>query len=151
MESHQFAEEFKSSNRPHILTITNHGIHEWEVSPGLRDTGGQNIFVNQFSDALVRQGYRITIVNRGGYEHPTTGIMQTGIHYKNPCQRIYYLEDEVDSFIRKEDMGDFLPGLEESLLEFIQEDGTPIDLLLTHYWDAGILGLFLKSILPASQ
>jgi len=148
MDSNHFAEEFKASTRPHILTITNHGIHEWEVSPGLRDTGGQNIFVNQFSDTLVRQGYRITIINRGGYQHPTTGILQTGMHYKNAFQRIFYLEDEVDSFVRKEDMGDFLPGLEESLLEFIQEDGTPIDLLLTHYWDAGILGLSLKDTLP---
>ena len=148
MKSSHFSQEFFDSDRPHILTITNHGIHEWEVSPGLTDTGGQNIFVNQFSDALVRQGYKITIINRGGYLHPTTGVMRTGFHYKSPHQRIYYLEDNIESFIRKEDMGDFLPGLEDALRDFILEDGLPIDLLLTHYWDAGILGLSIQNILP---
>ena len=45
--------------------ITNHGVHQWEVIPGLPDTGGQNVFVNQFSAALAEMGFRITIVNRG--------------------------------------------------------------------------------------
>jgi mannosylfructose-phosphate synthase len=148
MTSSQFSQAFIDSDRPHILTITNHGIHEWEVSPGLTDTGGQNIFVNQFSDALVRQGYKITIINRGGYRHPTTGVMRTGFHYKNPYQRIYYLEDKIDHFIRKEDMGDYLPGLEDALRDFLSQDGLPIDLLLTHYWDAGILGLSIQDLLP---
>jgi hypothetical protein len=45
--------------------ITNHGIHQWQVVPGLPDTGGQNVFVNQFTAALVKLGFRITIINRG--------------------------------------------------------------------------------------
>ena len=31
----------------HILQVTNHGLHEWEITPGLPDTGGQN---DQFED-----------------------------------------------------------------------------------------------------
>jgi hypothetical protein len=33
----------------HVLQITNHGVHEWSVVPGLPDTGGQNVYVNQFT------------------------------------------------------------------------------------------------------
>jgi glycosyltransferase involved in cell wall biosynthesis len=61
---------FLASPRKHVLMITNHGIHQWEVVPGLPDTGGQNVFVNQFTHALAKFGFRITIVNRGGYAHP---------------------------------------------------------------------------------
>ena len=49
---------FLSSPRKHILMITNHGIHLWQVIPGLPDTGGQNVFVNQFTAALAEQGFR---------------------------------------------------------------------------------------------
>ena len=68
---------FFDGNRTHVLMITNHGVHEWNVVPGMPDTGGQNVFVNQFTESLVAQGYRVTIVNRGGYAHPVTGRPQS--------------------------------------------------------------------------
>jgi len=68
--------------------ITNHGIHQWQVIPGLPDTGGQNVFVNQFTEALAKLGFRITIVNRGGYSHPVTGEPQRGLCYQDENQRI---------------------------------------------------------------
>ncbi len=144
MDPIHYSKLFSESNRPHIMNITNHGIHEWEITPGLTDTGGQNVFVNQISDALAKQNFKVTIINRGGYPHPTTGKLRTGIHYKNPYQRIYYLEDKLDKFVRKEDMGDIIAGLTDPLIEFIKQDQTKIDLLFTHYWDAGILGKQLK-------
>ena len=30
-------------NRTHVLMITNHGVHEWNVVPGLPDTGGLDL------------------------------------------------------------------------------------------------------------
>jgi len=56
---------FTSYQAPHILMITNHGIHQWDVVPGLTDTGGQNLFVNMFTDTLASFGFRVTIANRG--------------------------------------------------------------------------------------
>ena len=121
-----------------------HGVHEWNVVPGLMDTGGQNVFVNQFSDALVKMGYRITIVNRGGYKHPRTGSFQAGLNYIDKFQRILYLEDGLAKFVRKEDMGDRFGHLVKALKSFMSSDGSPVDLLISHYWDAGALGCMLK-------
>jgi len=101
--------EFLKSNREHILMLTIHGVHEWKVVPGLQDTGGQNVFVNQFSSALEKFGYKITIVNRGGYSHPRTGEEQKGLHYKDKYQRILYLDDGLNQFVRREDMCDRVP------------------------------------------
>ena len=103
--------EFIGSDAPHVLQITNHGVHEWDVVPGLPDTGGQNVFVNMFTEALAAMGFRITIVNRGGYAHAVTGEMQTGLCYKDARQRIIYLEDGTPEFVRKEDMDEHTPQL----------------------------------------
>ncbi len=121
-----------------------HGVHEWQVVPGLQDTGGQNVFVNQFSLALEKFGYKITIINRGGYAHPRTGKPQSGLHYKDNHQRILYLDDGLDEFVRKEDMGDRFSELAQALTYFLDAEGIPTNLIISHYWDAGTLGCMLK-------
>ena len=133
--------EFAGSPAKHILMLTTHGMHQWEVVPGLPDTGGQNVFVNQFSAALADLGFKLTIVNRGGYAHPQTGIRQEGLHYKDERQRLLYLEDGLDQFVRKEDMGERIPALVSDLMTFIEEDGCPADHIISHYWDAATVGL----------
>ena len=141
MTTTQEHQAFLASPRKHILMITNHGIHQWQVVPGLPDTGGQNVFVNQFTAALVKLGFKVTIANRGGYAHPTTGQLQRGLHYKDEYQRILYLEDGHSEFIRKEDMAAQIPMLVESLKNFLATDDAGIDLIVSHYWDAALLGV----------
>ena len=139
--SEQFHQAFLDSPRKHILNITNHGIHQWQIIPGLTDTGGQNVFVNQFSDELADQGFKITIINRGGYEHPISGEMRKGLQYKNSHQRIFFLEDGVNEFVRKEDMLEHIPDLKTALEDFILQDGSRVDVIISHYWDAAMLGI----------
>ena len=137
---------FRDLNRTHVLMITNHGVHEWDVVPGMPDTGGQNVFVNQFTESLVAQGYRTTIVNRGGYAHPATGQPQTGVHYHPTGHaRILYIEDGTPEFVRKEDMGDQMPQLVADLAARLQADDDTADLIISHYWDAAVLGAALNS------
>lgn len=136
--------KFVSSTKRHVLMITNHGIHQWNVIPGLPDTGGQNVFVNQLSDTLEKHGFRITIVNRGGYAHPTTGELHTGMRYRNESCRIVYIEDSLKAFVRKEDMNDQLPELVESLCRFLVDEGIPISMMVSHYWDGAKLGVMLN-------
>ena len=138
-------ERFARSGRTHVLMITNHGVHEWKVVPGLPDTGGQNVYVNQFTEALVAQGYRVTIANRGGYPHPTTGRMQAGVVYHpSGFARIMYVEDGRAEFVRKEDMNEQLPKLAEDLAQKLEKDGDSYDLVISHYWDAGKLGVLVN-------
>jgi glycosyltransferase involved in cell wall biosynthesis len=138
---------FLASPRQHILMITNHGIHQWNPIPGLPDTGGQNVFVNQFTAALAELGFRITIVNRGGYPHPVTGERRRGLHYKDENQRILYLEDGLQRFIRKEDMNERIPDLVGFLTSYLDAEGTQVDLILSHYWDGLKIGALFNSAL----
>ena len=143
-----FKDIFLTSMRPHILMITNHGIHQWEIIPGLPDTGGQNIFVNQFSSALALQGFKITIVNRGGYEHPVSGEPRVGFHYKDENRRILYLDDGLHEFVRKEDMNARLPYLNEALQKYSAIEGMKADLIISHYWDGAKLGVLYNLSIP---
>ena len=135
---------FINSPRPHILMLTTHGVHQWKVVPGLTDTGGQNVFVNQFSQELVHQGYKVTIINRGGYPHPVTGKHQIGQVYKDSFQRIVYLEDDLSQFVRKEDMGDQVFQLVSNLETKIKNENMQLDLIISHYWDAAVVGELLR-------
>lgn len=136
---------FRDESRTHVLMITNHGVHEWDVVPGLPDTGGQNVYVNQFTEALVEQGYRVTIVNRGGYAHPTTGEPQTGVRlHPSGRARIVYLDDGTAEFVRKEDMAEQIPALVADLERRLNEDADGYDVIISHYWDAGVLGAALN-------
>lgn len=146
------SQKFIQSERPHILMITNHGVHEWDVIPGLPDTGGQNVFVNQFSQTLCQKGYRITIVNRGGYPHPTNGKLQIGIHHKDEYQRVLYLDDGHPEFVRKEDMANQLPRLVKVLQQHMFSENIPIDTIISHYWDGAQLGnLYNQSLTKPVQ
>lgn len=145
-----FEQKFLASSRPHILMITNHGIHQWKIIPGLPDTGGQNVFVNQFTESLAKQGFKITIINRGGYAHPVSGEPRKGIHYKDEYQRILFLEDDVRAFVRKEDMDDHLPELAAALMGHFKNTEKKIDLIISHYWDGAKLGLLYNQVLDSS-
>lgn len=130
------------------MIITNHGVHQWDIVPGLPDTGGQNVFVNQFTHALARCGFKITIVNRGGYPHPNTDVLQTGLRYKDQNQRILYITDDRNEFVRKEDMHEQIPALVRSLDASLTAEGSKIDLIISHYWDGAKIGALYNETLP---
>ncbi len=146
IDHRNYHEEFLASSRKHILMITNHGIHQWKVISGLPDTGGQNVYVNQLTDVLADFGFKITIANRGGYPHPQTGERRTGLHYKDGSRRIVYLEDGTAEFVRKEDMKEHVPKLTDFLLALLEEEGQKVDLIMSHYWDAALLGVKLNDM-----
>jgi D-inositol-3-phosphate glycosyltransferase len=145
MKQKDSSSAFLQSKRPHILMVTNHGIHDWEGRPGLTDTGGQNHYVRQLSDTLVDLGYRVTTFNRGGFPDPTTGEMRTGALYKDSNQRIVYLEGGGNEFIRKEDLTREILAEEAGFAErLMKEERLPVDLIVSHYWDAAVLVQILK-------
>lgn len=136
--SASFEAQFNNSDRPHVVMVTNHGIHEWKVDAGLPDTGGQNVYVNQLSATLRRLGFRVTVYNRGGYAQPKSGKLRSGTHYRNGEERLTYLEDSRNEFIRKEDMFPQIEELAEDLARQLRSAPRPV-LLVSHYWDGAAI------------
>ena len=145
---------FKTSGRRHVLVITNHGCHA-PVITLTTDTGGQNFYVNDLCRSLLKLGYKVTILNRGGYRHPATGLLQKGVVYYDRVWgdeglycRILYLEDGTSEFIEKEKLThDHLHRETDFFFNAaarLKIDLSDIYLILSHYWDGGMLGLFIN-------
>jgi len=149
-QQQRFDRLFRSSALPHILQITNHGLHQWQVIPGLPDTGGQNVFVNQFTGALADAGFRVTIANRGGYPHPVSAEPRRGLSYRDGTRRLLYLEDDEPGFVRKEAMDPHTPVLARFLHDFLAREGTQVDLVISHYWDGAKVGVLLERMLETT-
>lgn len=125
-----------------VLLITWHGIHELDIFPGLPDTGGQNIYVQnmaqQIHDSL---GCRVTVLNRGGFVHPYTKRMREGTT-KAPDRELYVLHvgDDVPAFVRKEYLtGALIESAVEPILGQLPQDYHP-ELVISNFWDGGLLG-----------
>lgn len=145
MSNDNFVLNFLSSKKPHILNITNHGIHDWEIRSGLKDTGGQNHYVNAMTDALVNLGYRVTICNRGGFPDPENKKLRSGIIYKNDNARIVYLEGGPNEFVRKEDLDDKIIKEEaEFAKKLFASENANFDLIISHYWDGALVAHYIK-------
>ncbi len=145
MKQKDLEKEFLSSSRPHILMVTNHGIHDWEVRSGLTDTGGQNHYVNHLSDTLVSMGFKVTTLNRGGFLDPLTKQMREGASYKDAHARIVYLKGGGDKFIRKEDLDEQIIGEEvDCANELLSKEKLSYELIISHYWDGAVLANMLK-------
>jgi len=145
MGAKDYEKVFLKSDRPHILMVTNHGVHTWEIRSGLTDTGGQNQYVRSLSDALVALGYRVTTYNRGGYPDPLSGEMQTGARYKDEHSRIVYLEGGGTEFIRKEDLTrEVLSEEADFATKLMEAEKLPVDLIISHYWDGAIVADIIR-------
>ncbi len=146
---------FAQSKRKHILLITNHGCHGTALRV-TTDTGGQNFYVNDLAKSALNLGYKVTILNRGGYKHPVTKHLQRGIEYYDEfwgkqgllC-RVMYLEDSTKAFVPKEKLKVDKNLAQERDFLFKQAkkigmDLTKLHLISSHYWDAGILGVLIN-------
>src|SRR6056297_3173171 len=70
--------------------------------------------------------------------------MRTGFRYKAEDPRIVYTEDSVKEFVRKEDMKSQIPELVDFLYNTLSKEEQGVDLIISNYWDAALLGVQLN-------
>jgi glycosyltransferase involved in cell wall biosynthesis len=74
-----------------------------------------------------------------------SGEWRRGVQKKDSLQRLVYLDDGLPQFVRKEDMNERLPYLLSSLQQALLD--TPVDLIISHYWDGAKLGVLYNRTL----
>ncbi len=145
---------FLQNERPHLCLITNHGYGGVNIPiGGAPDTGGQNVYVNAYAEALDRLGYKVTIYARGGFPFYEEEKRREGEEYLTENVRYVYVPGGGDQFIRKEDISVALIEQMEWIYDHMNREGDELGLfpwqvceaINTHYWDAGILGVSLVS------
>ncbi len=140
------------TKRPRIAHITNHGYAGVIVpTGGAPDTGGQNVYVNAVVEAMVELGYHVTVFARGGFPFFESETVRNGIEPFGDHARYVYVPGGGDQFIRKEDIAVTLDEETDWLEDFIAREAKELgcrpwevyEIVNTHYWDAGVMGMLL--------
>ena len=111
---------------------------------GEPDIGGQSVYEKELAKALVELGCEVDTYTRHYgekllSEEPTKGNRVIRI----PCGG--------NDFIRKEELGEYLPEFADNMLAYVNEHGREYDLIHSHYWDGGAMALLIRDRLSASR
>jgi D-inositol-3-phosphate glycosyltransferase len=122
------------------LNIAMFSIHSCPLGQlGTRDTGGMNVYVRELSRELGKLGHRVDIYTRA---HDPRDAQ---VDY--PCQNVRVIHIQAGPV---EDMGKMaqyshLPNFILNMEAFSQLDGARYDLVHSHYWLSGSVGLRFAS------
>ena len=126
--------------RPTGLKIAMLSIHSSPIGDlGTRDTGGMSVYIREMAKELSRNGHYIDI-----FTQHNVGDYDPVIHlYDNV--RLVYLSGGTRENISKSSLYAVLPQLFNELESFRIKENIAYDIIHSHYWLSGILGLKLQS------
>ncbi len=128
------------SSMPSKLSIATFSIHSCPLGQlGTRDTGGMNVYVRELARELGRLGHRVDIYTRA--HDPRDAQVD------HPCENVRVIHIQAGPV---EDMGKMsqyshLPDFILNMEAFSQADGARYDLVHSHYWLSGSVGLRFAS------
>jgi mannosylfructose-phosphate synthase len=119
-----------------ICMLSVHGYFDPVPILGATDTGGQVTYVLELSKALAELGVAVDIYTRRFGERSETALVNRDLRVvRVPCGG--------SEFIRKEDLFPHLDQLIDNTAAYIEARGIRYDLIHSHYWDAGYVGVKL--------
>ncbi len=102
------------------------------------DSGGQNVYVGQLAKNLAGLGYEVDIFTRRDSERlPEIAEWVNGI-------RIIHVPAGPPSFVRKEELLQFMPDFTSYVLQFFKCQRKSYDLVHPNFWMSGLVAYELK-------
>ena len=122
------------------LKVAMLSIHSSPIGDlGTRDTGGMSVYVREMAKELGKKGHHIDI-----FTQHNVGNYDPVIHlYDNV--RLVHLSGGTRGNIAKSSLYDVLPKLFNELESFRIKENITYDIIHSHYWLSGVLGLKLQS------
>jgi D-inositol-3-phosphate glycosyltransferase len=126
--------------RSKALKIAMLSIHSSPIGDlGTQDTGGMSVYVREMAKELGKKGHHIDI-----FTQHNAGKHDPVIHlYDNV--RLIHLPGGIRRNIAKSSLYEVLPQLFNELESFRIKENITYDIIHSHYWLSGILGLQLQS------
>lgn len=122
-----------------IAMISEHGD---PLAPlGGRQAGGQNVFVYEVTKAISKMGIKVDVFTRWE-NRKASPIVRFAKRAK-----VIRLKAGPRHFIAKEKFGPLMPEFVEHFLEYVRSNKVKYDLIYTHYYYSGWVGMQLKYIL----
>ncbi|NKX53916.1 D-inositol-3-phosphate glycosyltransferase [Arthrobacter mobilis] len=106
--------------------------------PGGGDAGGMNVYVRSLCRELVAMGAEVDVFTR------MTSRDQDQVEYPRPGARLIHLPGAPADEVPKEELPARLPELDRELRRFVSAEGGRYDVLHSHYWLSGTVGLALQ-------
>jgi len=122
------------------LKIAMLSIHSSPIGDlGTRDTGGMSVYIREMAKELGKKGHHIDI-----FTQHNVGKLDPVVHlYDNV--RLVHLLGRTRENIAKSSLYDVLPQLFSELESFRIKENITYDIIHSHYWLSGVLGLKLQS------
>jgi D-inositol-3-phosphate glycosyltransferase len=113
--------------------------HTSPLAPlGYRETGGMNVYVRELSREMGRRGYQIDVFTRRA-EPDGPDVVEA-----SPNVRVVHLRAGPEDIEARRQLYAYLRDFERGLLAFQRAEGTTYDVIHSHYWLSGALGLRLR-------
>lgn len=120
-----------------IALISTHGYVMGDPPLGAPDTGGQVVFVLELAQKLGLFGYKVDIWTRQFEKQPASERLNQNVRIlRVPCGG--------DAFIPKEYLYQKIPEWVENTRRMIRKKRLNYDFINSHYWDAGLAGMYLS-------
>jgi len=104
---------------------------------GEKDTGGMNVYVLQLAREFARKGIEVDVFTR--YHDPDDPKI---VELETGARVIHLNAGSYDA--AKEDLFDYIPEFLSELYSFQKSEGTTYDLVHSHYWLSGRVGMTLS-------
>ena len=106
---------------------------------GGKDTGGMNVYVRELTRELGRHGVGVDVFTRSQDEH----IPQV-LHDLGYCNRVVHITAGPEIPLAREQLAELLPQFAEGIQAFARAKDLTYDLIHSHYWLSGLVGLQLR-------
>lgn len=135
----------KAKNKPaktvkRIAMINSQGYVQYPAPLGKTDTGGQITYLFELSKALGEKGIKVDIFTRQFDNQPAEEEI-----FKNV--KIIRIPSGPDKFVVKEKIYEYTEDFVENFMHYIQKKGKEYDIIHSHYWDGGYIGMHLARVL----
>ena len=104
---------------------------------GEKDTGGMNVYVLQLTREFARKGIEVDVFTR--YHDPDDPKI---VELEDGARVIHLKAGSYEA--AKEDLFDYIPEFLSELYSFQKTEGTTYDLVHSHYWLSGRIGMTLS-------
>jgi D-inositol-3-phosphate glycosyltransferase len=106
---------------------------------GGKNTGGMNVYVRELTRFLGRAGVHVDVFTRSMDEHVPHVSHDLG--YFN---RVVHIPAGPEVFLPKDQLSAHFETFARGVIEFAENKGLKYDLVHSHYWMSGMVGLILK-------
>ncbi len=128
----------KKINR--ICFLNPHGHVQYPPPLGKTDTGGQTLYEFELARALSKKNVKVDIITRRFDSMPEEEQVWENVKIvRIPCGPT--------GFIPKEKMYEHMHEMAENFMHYLEKTRKKYDLIHSHYWDGGYLGVIVAKML----